>query len=86
MLLMSCGIRCWIQDLGKGVAGNCSGRALCERSGIWGKLQQVIEIQWEKTRYALQITDYGHVEKVFTKLRHELNRSENDEMFDLKTC
>ena len=33
----------------------------------------------------LEVTDYEYVEKVFKNLRHRLNRSENYEMFDLKT-
>ena len=33
----------------------------------------------------MQVTDCGYVEKVFTNLRRKLNRTEDDEMFDLKT-
>ena len=50
--------------------------------------QQAIEIQLEKTRLDcqnLQVTNYEYVEKVFKNLGHKLSRSENDEMFDLKT-
>ena len=57
-------------------------------SGRCRKLQRGIEIQLQTTRldhHNLQATDYMYVEKVFTNLRHKLNRSENDEMFDLRT-
>ena len=57
-------------------------------SGGCGKLQRKIEIQLQTTRlyhHNLQVTDYGYVEKVFTNLRRKLNRTEDDEMFDLKT-
>ena len=52
------------------------------------KLQRKIEIQQQTTRldhHNLQVTDYGYVEKVFTNLRRKLNRTEDDEMFHLKT-
>ena len=47
-----------------------------------GKLQRKIEIQLQTTRLA---RDYRYVEKVFTNLRRKLNRTEDDDMFDLKT-
>ena len=53
-----------------------------------GKLEQKIEIQLQTTRvdhHNLQVTDYGYVEKIFTNLRRKFYRTENDEMFDLKT-
>ena len=61
---------------------------MCDSSGTCGKLQQSIEIKLEKTaldNHELQVTHYGYVEKVFKNLRHMLSRSENDEMFYLKT-
>ena len=60
---------------------------VCDSSGSCGKLQRRIVIQLEKTGldHNLQVTRFKYVDKVFTNLRHELNRSENDEMFDLKT-
>ena len=53
-----------------------------------GKLQRKIEIQRQTTRlnpitWKSQIT--GTLRKVFTNLRRKLNRTEDDEMFDLKT-
>ena len=33
----------------------------------------------------MQVTDYGYVKKVFTNLRRKLKRTEDEEMFDLKT-
>ena len=59
-----------------------------DSSGSCGKLQRGIEIQLEKTGldyHNRQVTGKKYVEKVFTSLRHNLNRSENDVMFDLKT-
>ena len=61
---------------------------VCERSGSCGKLQRNYDIELEKTGldyHKLQLPDYRYVERVFTNLRHKLNRSENDEMFDLRT-
>ena len=57
----------------QGVAGNCNER---------------LKIQLQATRldhHNLPITDYGYVERVFTNLRRKLNRTEDDELFDLKT-
>ena len=51
-------------------------------------MRQKIEIHMQTTRldhHNLQVTDYGYVEKVFTNLRRKLNRTEDDEMLDLKT-
>ena len=76
----------WKEDkLSQGSCGKLQRGNLCERSGSCGKLQRNIEIQLEKNYHNLQSTDYKYVEKVFTNLRHKLNRSENDEMFDLRT-
>ena len=61
---------------------------MLERSGGCGKLQRKIEIQLQTTRldhHNLQLADYWQVENVFTNLRRNLNRTEDDEMFDLKT-
>ena len=64
-------------------------KATCLRvQGIAVKLQRKIEIQLQTTRmdhHNLQVTGYGYVEKVFTNLRRKLNRTEEDEIFDLKT-
>ena len=65
-----------------------TGLTMPESSTGCGKLQRKIEIQLQTTRldhHNLQVTDYGYVEKVFTNLRRKLNRTEDDEMFDLKT-
>ena len=64
-------------------------KATCLRVQVIAvKLQRKIEIQLQTTRmdhHNLQVTDYGYVEKVFTNLRRKLNRTEEDEIFDLKT-
>ena len=76
----------------EGAAGNCRQDTvrgnMAKGSRSCGKLQRKIEIQLQTTRldhHNLQVTDYGYVEKVFTNLRRKLNRTEDDEMFDLKT-
>ena len=56
--------------------------------GVAEKLQRNIEIQQEKTGlnyHNLQVTGNMYVEKVVTNLRHKLERSEKDEIFELKT-
>ena len=76
----------------KGAAGNCvrdyvQGNML-KSSRSCGKLQRKIEIQLQTTRldhHSLQVTDHGCVETFFTNLCRKLNRTEDDEMFDLKT-
>ena len=75
-----------------GVAGNCRRDTvqgnMPESLRGCGKLQQKIEIQLQTTgldHHKVQVTDYGYVEKVFMNLCRKLNRTENDEMFDLKT-
>ena len=53
-----------------------------------GKLQQNIGIQLEKTwldYQNLHATHKKYAEKVFTNLRHKLNRSEHNGVLDLKT-
>ena len=57
-------------------------------SGSCWKLQRKIEIQLQATRlhhHSPQVPDYGYDEKIFTNLRRKLKRTEDDEMFDLKT-
>ena len=79
----------WKEDKpSQGSGGKLQRSKLCQRSRSCGKLLGNIETQIETTGldyHDLNITEYKHVEKVFTNLRHKLNRSENDEMFDLKT-
>ena len=70
----------------EGAAGHCW-QDTVQGSHAW-KLERKIEIQLQTTRldhHNLQVTDYGHVEKVFTNRRRKLNRTEDDEMFDLDT-
>ena len=69
-------------------AGDLACNKLEMTPGSYPKLQRKIEIQLQTTRldhHNLQVTYYGYVEKVFTNLRRKLNRTEDDEMFDLKT-
>ena len=76
----------------QGAAGNCrqdyvQGN-MHKSSRECGKLQRKIEIQLQTTsldHHNLVVTDYGYVEKVFTNLRRKLNRTEDGEVFDLKT-
>ena len=74
---------------GCGKLQRCTAQGIMPKSsGICGKLQRKIEIQLQTTRLDrqnLQVTEYGYVEKVFTNLRRKLNRTEDDDMFDLKT-
>ena len=70
---------CW-QDT---VQGN-----MPESSRGCGKLHRKIDIQLQTIRldhHNMQVTAYGYLEKVFVNLRRQLNRTEDDEMFDLKT-
>ena len=67
----------------KGVAGNCSEVICVTVQGV--NCSETLKSNWKRPGWTTQVTDYKYVEKVFTNLRHKLNRSENDEMSDFKT-
>ena len=79
-------------DSSEGAAGHCCQDTVQGimpwSSGSCWKLERKIEIQLQTTRmdhHNLQVTDYGHVKKVFTNRRRKLNRTEDDEMFNPET-
>ena len=81
-----------MSDISEGAASNCwqdfvQGNML-KSSRSCRNLQRNMEIQLQITRldhHNLQVTDCKYVDNIFTNLRRKLGRSENDEMFDLKT-
>ena len=68
--------------------GDCVQDNMPKSSGSCGNRQRKIEIQLQTTwldHHNLQVTEYGNVQKVFANLCRKLKRTEDGEMFDLKT-